>query len=123
MQDGATIATDRPVNTRSSLTNDPRRLSAEADMRSADGRLFADLYDAVAGEFGSDADPTRLREIATLRFASEKALLVGNWEDVVRLANAIEKKERSLRARRRALAAAPSPSVRHKLPSRYGGPP
>ena len=77
--------------------NDPRRLARDVDMRSPDGKRFADLYDALALEF-ADADPARIRDIAVLRFASEKALAVGNFEDVVRLANTVERKETRLRA-------------------------
>jgi hypothetical protein len=65
-------------------------------MRSPDGKRFADLFDALALEF-ADADPARIRDIAVLRFAAEKALAVGNFEDVVRLHNTIERKESRLR--------------------------
>ncbi len=85
MQSGVAIAT-RPVNNRAALTNDPRRLSVDVDMRGVDGRRFADIFDALTVEFPG-VDPARLREIAVLKFAGEKALSAGAWEDVVRLAN------------------------------------
>jgi hypothetical protein len=87
----------RHPSARAGSTNEPRRLRADVDMRSPDGRRFADIYDALAFEF-ADADPTRIRDIAVLRFAAEKALAVGNFEDVVRLHNTIERKESRLRA-------------------------
>ena len=62
MQGNAAIAT-RPVNNRSALSNDLRRLRADVDMRSAEGRRFCDIYDALAVEF-SGADAGRIRELA-----------------------------------------------------------
>ncbi len=113
MQGGAATAT-RPVNKRAALTNDPRRLSVDVDMRGVDGRRFADIFDALAGEFPS-ADPARIREIAVLKFASEKALSAGAWEDVVRLANTVERKERALRLSRRMIS---PPSLHEHLSKR-----
>jgi hypothetical protein len=89
--------TARSANVRASSTNDPRRLRLDVDMRSVDGRRFADIFDGLTLEF-VDADPARIRDIAVLRFAAEKALDVGNFEDVVRLHNTIERKESRLRA-------------------------
>ena len=76
----------RHPSQRAGLTNDPRRLRADIDMRSPDGRLFADIYDALAFEF-ADAGADRIRDIAVLRFSAEKAVAVGAFEDVVRLHN------------------------------------
>jgi hypothetical protein len=76
---------------------DPRRLARDVDMRSPDGQRFAAIFDMLALEF-AHADPARIRDIAVLRFAAEKALEVGNFEDVVRLHNTIERKETRLRA-------------------------
>jgi hypothetical protein len=76
---------------------DPRRLARDVDMHSPDGQMFSRIYDALAVEFAG-ADPARIRDIAVLRFAAEKALAVGNFEDVVRLHNTIERKEMRLRA-------------------------
>jgi hypothetical protein len=92
------------------------------------GRRFADIYDTVAFEF-ADADTVRIRDIAVLRFAAEKALAVGNFEDVVRLHNTIERKESRLRAIlkvKRLERGTQSPEgLRSKLSSRYakGGAP
>ena len=44
------------------------------------------VYDQLAAEF-PDADPVKLREVAILKFAGEKAIASGAWEDVVRLRN------------------------------------
>jgi hypothetical protein len=76
---------------------DPRRLARDVDMRSPDGQRFSAIFDMLAVEF-VDADPARIRDIAVLRFAAEKALAVGNFEDVVRLHNTVERKETRLRA-------------------------
>jgi hypothetical protein len=59
------FAERNPANNRSVISNEPRRLSASVDMRSPDGRLFADCYDILAVEF-PDADPLKLREVAVL---------------------------------------------------------
>ncbi len=72
-------------------------MRADVDMRSVDGRRFADIYDRLAVEFPV-ADPAHIRDVAVLRFAAEKALEIGNFEDVVRLHNTIERKEGRLRA-------------------------
>ena len=83
-------------------------------MRSPAGRRFVDLYDALALEF-PETDPSRLREIAVLKHASERALANGNFEDAVRLVNTAERKERSLReAVVAARAAAHAPRRRGK---------
>ena len=95
--EGSVAVGVRAPASRASSTNHPRRLRLDVDMRSVDGRRFADIFDALAMEF-ADADPARIRDIAVLRFAAEKALAVGNFEDVVRLHNTIERKELRLRA-------------------------
>ena len=96
MQSGA-IAVARPANTRSSVTNDPRRLSG-VDMRSHAGRLFCDLYDSVAAEFPL-ADPGRIRQVALLRYELEKARAADTLtlEDSVRVHHLIDRREGSLR--------------------------
>jgi hypothetical protein len=48
---------------RSVIPNDPRRLAKSVDMRSPDGRLFADCFDNASIEF-PDAEPLKVREIA-----------------------------------------------------------
>jgi hypothetical protein len=96
------FAERNPANNRSVVSNEPRRLSASVDMRSPDGRLFADCYDILAVEF-PDADPLKVREVAVLKFAAEKAVASGAWEDVVRLHNLAARKEAPLRAAKRAV--------------------
>jgi hypothetical protein len=97
MQCNAAIAT-RPVNNRSALSNDLRRLRADVDMRSAEGRRFGDVFDALAVEF-SGADAGRIRELALLKYEHERAQASGlcSLEDTVRIYNVIERKERALR--------------------------
>ena len=87
MQNG--VVTGRPACNRSGLTNDPRRLAADVDGRSANGRRFSDLYDLAALEFPGGA-PTRIREIALLRYELERAQAAGEatLEDVVRVCSA-----------------------------------
>jgi hypothetical protein len=85
----------RPSKLRARQTNQPRRLD-HVDMRSADGRRYADLYDGLVLEFPG-IDPARLREVAILKHAAEKALAVGAFEDAVKLVNTADRKERSLR--------------------------
>ena len=91
-------------------------------MRSADGSRFAGIFDALALEF-ADAGPDRIRDIAVLRFAAEKALAVGNFEDVVRLHNTIERKESRLRAalrvKRLERGSQPPEGLRSRLAGKY----
>ncbi len=98
MQGNLAVAS-RPSKLRSALTNDPRRLAVDIDMRSVEGRRFADIFDALRIEFGPSADPGRLREIAVLKFELEKAQASGACalEDIVRVHNLIVRKERELR--------------------------
>ena len=107
----ASVATVRQPNARADVTNSPRRLSAGTDLRSLDGRRFADIFDGLALEFGPAADPARLREIAVLKFELEKAQASGacSLEDTVRVHNLIGRKEAQLRAARRAAASKPPP--------------
>ena len=97
------IAARSPVNNRAAISNEPRRFAADTDMRSVEGRRFADIYDGLAAEFGPGADPARLHEIARLKFMLERALSAEacSLEDIVRLTNVIERKERALRAAKR----------------------
>jgi len=86
---------------RSKLTNDASRLPG-IDRRSASGRRFRDLFEAVAAEFPT-ASPIALRELAALRFTLEReqgAIVNGtdrSLEDLIRVSNTIERKERRLR--------------------------
>jgi hypothetical protein len=75
-------------------------------MRMPDGRLYADCYDALRAEF-PEAEAFKLREIALLKFACEKAVRAGAWEDHVRLSHLAMRKEAPLRAAMR-LVKAPS---------------
>src|SRR5271156_5815077 len=103
MLSGATVVTRRS-KLRARVTNTPRRLAADVDLRSPDGRLFADIFDGLAAEVGPGADPARLREVTFLKFELERAHASGacSLEDIVRLHNVIERKERALRAAKRA---------------------
>jgi len=90
-------------------------------MRSPDGLRFARIYDALWEEFG-DAGSDRVRDIAVLRFAAEKALAVGNFEDVVRLHNTVERKESRLRVMLKAKqlsASNPTPPSIGEIAARY----
>jgi hypothetical protein len=112
----------RHPSARAGSTNEPRRLRSDVDMRSVDGRRFADIYDTLTLEF-ADAGPDRIRDIAVLRFAAEKALSVGNFEDVVRLHNTIERKESRLRAimkvKRLERGSQPPEGLRSRLAGKY----
>jgi hypothetical protein len=119
---GGTILAVRPANTRSAVTNDPRRLSADCDKRSFDGRLFCDLYDSVAAEFPG-ADGSQVRQIALLRFELEKARASGTLtlEDTVRMSHLIERRERALRLTlRQHQTTQPAEGLRDRLGSKYG---
>jgi hypothetical protein len=122
--EGSAVLLPRHERARASSTNDPRRLRLDVDMRSVDGRRFADIFDALTLEF-VDADPARIRDIAILRFAADKALAVGAFEDVVRLHNTIERKESRLRAVMKVKllgrGSQPPEGLRNRLGSKYGG--
>jgi hypothetical protein len=86
MHDGA-VAVVRSPRVRAGVTNEPRRLSADMDLRTHAGRRFSDIYDGLALEFGPGVDPERIREITVLKFELEKAQAAGTLklEDLVRL--------------------------------------
>ena len=42
------LTAPRGVNARAGVTNEPRRLSPDVDMRSVDGRRFTDIFDALS---------------------------------------------------------------------------
>jgi hypothetical protein len=115
MQSAAALSSPR-----STITKDPRRLAPDCDMRMPDGRLFADCFDQLAAEY-PDAHPMKLREIAILKFAGEKAVAVGAWEDMVRLRNLADRLEGRLRAAKRMVKAAQPEGLRSRLGSKYGG--
>jgi hypothetical protein len=115
------FAERNPANNRSVISNDPRRLSSDVDLRSPDGRLFADCFDQLAVEFPY-ASPLKLREIAILKFSAEKAVAAGAYEDIVRLHNLALRKEAPLRAAMRAVRAAPpAVGLRARLQGKYTG--
>ena len=122
MLSGAAVV-PRPSKLRARVTNTPRRLAADVDLRSPDGRLFADIFDGLAAEFGPGADPARLREVTFLKFELERAHASGacSLEDIVRLHNVIERKERALRAAKRIAGSKPAPGLHARLAARYGG--
>ncbi len=99
------------------------------DRRTASGQRYQDIVAAVAAEFGP-ANPVALRELAALRFTLEReqgAIVRGDQrslEDLVRLTNAIERKERALRLAKRRQSPASAPAgLRDRLSSKYGGAP
>jgi hypothetical protein len=116
-------ADNRHPKLRSRLTNNPCLLPG-LDRRTREGRRFYDIALALGEEYPG-ANPVALRELATLRFTHEReqGLIVSgdrrSAEDLVRLSNAIERKERALRAAKRQAIAAPQPSLAQKLDARY----
>ena len=129
MHDGVVGAVRRPSQrARAGVTNDPRRLSADMDLRSHAGRRFSDIYDGLAVEFGPNADPERIREVTVLKFELEKAQAAGTatLEDTVRVFNLVTRKEKELRlAKARKRQIEQTEGLRSKLSSRYakGGAP
>jgi len=103
--------THRPKKLRSYITNDPRRLPG-VDMRSARGRRYSDIVDALEAEFGSE-DNDALREIASLKLSLEDAQAdaingdVKAREDQVRLSNLLTRRETALRNRKAKAASKP----------------
>ena len=92
---------------RSIITNSPHRLPG-VDMRSAAGRRFRDLVDAVIAEFGN-ANPEAIRELAGLRFTRDQVqgdVVTGAKpraaEDLVRIGRLITRLEATLRQARAA---------------------
>ncbi|AZG75905.1 hypothetical protein [Methylocystis rosea] len=100
---------------RSVLTNDPRRL-AGVSMHTPEGRRFKDIVDAILVEFGGDADVTRVRELASLKFSHEMIqaqVIAGDLaktDDLVRLSNLIGRVEKDLRRRKAARTAITPPA-------------
>jgi|GEM_PF-4325078 len=110
---------------RSVLTNDPRRL-AGVSMHTPEGRRFKDIVDAILVEFGGDADVTRVRELASLKFSHEmiqSEVIAGDLSkavDLVRLSNLIARMERDLRRRKAARAAmTPQPNSLQSIIARH----
>ena len=116
------LTAPRGVNARAGVTNEPRRLSPDVDMRSIPGRRFTDIYDALSLDFPG-ADSGKLREVTVLKFELERAQAAGecSLEDTVRVHNLINRYHKALRleTKRKAETAAASPlSFRDKLLAR-----
>jgi hypothetical protein len=79
----------------------------------------------TSSEHGPDLDATRVRELAGIRLAIEvaTAAAIGGdakaRQDIVRLSNLAARKERELRAAKRAAPAAPPSSLHERLAARY----
>jgi hypothetical protein len=109
-QEGVVATLRRPTpRARAGVTNDPRRLNADMDLRSLAGRRFSDIYDGLAAEFPG-AVPEKLRELTVLKYELEKAQTAGTLtlEDLVRMSHLIERREKALRANRPKRDAGPS---------------
>ncbi len=118
------IADNRPAKLRSRFTNDPSFLPG-VDRRTRDGRRYQDIVLAVVAEFGP-ANPVALRELAALRFTLEReqgAIVSGghqrSLEDLVRLTNTVERKERALRTAKRMASAKPPQALHARLAAKY----
>src|SRR5450631_2875593 len=76
------------------------------DGRSPDGRRFREIAEALVAEYGG-VDPFIVRELAGLKLMLERQheeILRGDrqsLEDLVRLSNVVERKEKALRLRAR----------------------
>ncbi len=118
----AVAITVRSPKARARVTNNLRALHG-VDGRSARGKRYRDLLDSLIVEFGTDS-PVRLRELAGLMFTREMmqaAVVNGDiaaCEDLVRLSNVIERKEKALRAARRRQASDAPPSLHEHLTGR-----
>jgi hypothetical protein len=92
----------QPEKRRAIGTNNPRKIVG-VDMKSGNGRRFADIMTVLAGQYPG-ADATALREISSLRVALEMttdALLGCDKRartDRVRLSNLLSRRERKLQA-------------------------
>jgi hypothetical protein len=117
------VADNRHPKARSRLTNNPALLPG-VSRHTKDGRRFYDIVLALTSEYPS-ANPVAIRELATLRFTYEReqGLVVSEGErsveQLVRLANTVERKERTLRAAKRQASAAPAISLADKLALKY----
>jgi hypothetical protein len=94
-------------------------------MRSAAGRRFRDLVDAVIAEFGS-SNPEAVRELAGLRFTREQVqgdVVTGAKpraaEDLVRIGRLITRLEGAMR-QAAAAAKAKAPSLHEYMAAKYG---
>ncbi len=126
MQEGVVATLRRPTpRARAGVTNDPRRLNADMDLRSLVGRRFSDIYDGLAVEFGPGADPGKLRELTVLKYELERAQMAQtlSLEDLVRVTHLIERREKALRLaeQRKRLERDKGPSLNEYLAGLPGG--
>jgi hypothetical protein len=114
--------TPRSPRQRSRLANTPFSVP-NIDGRSAAGRRWRDLAEAVIDEFGSES-VNAVRDVTGLRFAVEQAQLavVGGdtraREDLVRLNRILDRKEARMRDAA-AAAKAKTPSLSEYIAQRY----
>jgi hypothetical protein len=100
------LTVERFPRGRSRITNKVRASPLGLDGRSERGRRWRDLIDGLIAAYGAD-EPDRIRELATLKLsleATQAAVINGDIlrsEDLIRLANAITRCEKPLRARAR----------------------
>jgi hypothetical protein len=117
-------ATLPPARLPISKNHDPFKM-AGVDMRSDQGRRFRDIAALVIAEHGPDLDATRVRELAGIRLAIEvaTAAAIGGdakaRQDIVRLSNLAARKERELRAAKRAAPAVPATTLHERLAAKY----
>ena len=110
MSDTATAPRQKYKKPRFGRPDVPRPL-AGLDMRSQAAKVFVARLNEVKAEY-PDGEPSRLRELAGLRVASEQVsleVLKGNGkarDDMVRIANLIARRESELQARRFAAVSA-----------------
>lgn len=121
---GSAVIAVRSPKARARMTNNLRALRG-VDGRSAEGKRYRDLLDSIILEYG-DVDPIRIRALAGLRYTLEKtqtAVVNGDArarEDLVQIANLIDRRERELRAKRKADEAKPINPLRAYLAGQKG---
>jgi hypothetical protein len=121
MQEGAVATLRRPsTRARAGVTNDPRRLSGDMDLRTHAGRRFSDIFDGLAVEF-SGADPEKLRELTVLKYELERAQMAGTLtlEDLVRMSHLVERREKALRLALRQRQVERPEGLRSRLAGKY----
>ena len=119
------LSVERHPMGRSRITNKVRSSPLGLDGRSERGRRWRDLLDGALAAYGGE-EPDKLRELATLKLsleATQAAVINGDIlrsEDLIRIANAIGRIEKVLKAKARQRASqAPAGNLRGKLSSRY----
>jgi hypothetical protein len=110
---------DRKRFGRSATANDPLSLPGVSAC-SKDGRRFREIAEALVADYG-DVDPFIVRELAGLKLMLERQheeILRGDrqsLEDLVRLSNVVERKEKALRLRVRQRPAPKLDALRDRL--------